>query len=120
MNENEKMQEIDMDALEKVAGGGGKFKGIIQTIQMSEKEKIEINSLILKHFGLLSKLGWLQAEMNMTDKNTERYNLLKEQVSKISSEFSTTGNKLVDLAKKYPNCLGLELFSPQSEDLYYK
>lgn len=56
----------------------------------------------------------------MTDKNTERYNLLKEQVSKISSEFSTTGNKLVDLAKKYPNCLGLELFSPQSEDLYYK
>lgn len=49
MNENEKMQEIDMDALEKVAGGGGKFKGIIQTIQMSEKEKREINSLLRKY-----------------------------------------------------------------------
>ena len=120
MKEEKAMQEIDMEDLENVAGGSGKFKGIIQTIQMSEKEKREINSLILKHFNLLSELGWVQSEMNMTDKNTERYNLLKERVSKIRSESNITGNKLADLAKKYPNCLGLELFSFQSKNLYYK
>ena len=63
---------------------------------------------------------YLQSEMNMTDKNTERYNLLEERLSRIISESNITGSKLTNLAKKYPNCLGLELFSPQSKDLYYK
>ena len=119
MNENEEMQAVEED-LQSVAGGCGKFKGIISAIRMSEKEKRKINSLILKHFGLFGEFGRVQSEMNMTDENTERYNLLKERLSKIISESNITGNKLTNLAKKYPNCLGLELFSPQSKDLYYK
>ena len=112
MKEGKVMQEIDMEALESVAGGGAKdrIKEAFQRIRMSESDKNKMESLLSSYRDSVSGILYLDGQIDASYGNEDYLKRLREEKRKRELKMNSIESELNILAKRFPNISELKEF----------
>ena len=112
MKEEKAMQEIDMETLENVAGGGtkDKIKEIFQRIKMSESDGNKIKSLLSSYKDTDASIYYLKGLIDASHGDEGYLKRLREEKRKRELYMANYSKELNILAKKYSNIPELKPF----------
>ena len=112
MKEDKAMQEIDMETLENVAGGGtkDKIKEIFQRIKMSESDGNKIKSLLSSYKDTDASIYYLKGLIDASHGDEGYLKRLREEKRKRELYMANYSKELNILAKKYSNIPELKPF----------
>lgn len=112
MKEDKAMQEIDMETLENVAGGGtkDKIKEIFQRIKMSESDENKIKSLLSSYKDNEASILYLDGLIDASHGDEGYLKRLREEKRKRELNIKNDSKELNILAEKYSNIYELKPF----------
>jgi len=112
MKEGKAMQEIDMETLENVAGGGtkDKIKEIFQRIKMSESDGNKIKSLLSSYENGEGMILYLDGLIDASHGDEGLLKQLREEKRGRELKMNSIKSELNILAKKYSNISELKPF----------